>query len=121
MTWEGVLADVPRFQRELPYVFFRRCPTRGCEPCLAVDEDEFELNEDVPAVARSRGFTHGLPADDVSQMMENLRQQDPHADRDVLLRAIAPASGSALPRGTCGSGRRRVTASPMPPGAAPPA
>ncbi|MFF0208818.1 MULTISPECIES: DUF7716 domain-containing protein [Streptomyces] len=88
MTWERVLADVPRFQRELPHVFFRRCPTRGCKPCLAVDEDEVEPNEDVPAVARSRGFTHGLPADDVSQMMENLRQQDPHADRDVLLRAI---------------------------------
>ncbi|NEC52855.1 hypothetical protein G3I18_30535 [Actinospica acidiphila] len=88
MTWEGVLADVPQFRRELPHVFFQRCPTRGYEPCLAVDEDEFEPNEDVPAVARSRGFTHGLPADDVFQVMENLRQQDPHADRDVLLRAI---------------------------------
>lgn len=89
MSWATLLDDIDRIVRELPYVFFAACPESDDEPCMVVDEDEFEPEEDVPAVAHRRGFTHGLLVDDVQQVIENLRQQDPAAERDVLLRAIA--------------------------------
>lgn len=89
MNWGSLLDDIDRIGRELPFVFFTACPTTEAEPCLVVDDDEFELDEDVPEVARRRGFTAGLLVDDVQQVIENLRQQDPAARRDLLLRAIA--------------------------------
>lgn len=88
MRWGAMLDDVDRFGRELPFVFFAACPSSEDELCLVVDEDEFEDDEDVPEVARQRGFTSDLLASDVQQVIENLRQQDPAASRDLLLRAI---------------------------------
>jgi hypothetical protein len=56
---------------------------------MVVDEDEFERDEDVPSVAERLKFTRELLVDDLQQVIENLRQQDPTAPRDVLMRAIA--------------------------------
>ena len=89
ITWSSLLDDIHRFGRELPFVFFAACPESDRESCLVVDDGEFDLDEDVPAVAHRRGFTQGLLVDDVQQVIENLRQQDPAAERDVLLSAIA--------------------------------
>ena len=89
LSWAALLDGIDPIARELPYVFFAACPESDDELCLVVDDAEFEPDEDVPAVARGRGFTHGLLVDDVQQVIENLRQQDRAAGRDVLLRAIA--------------------------------
>ena len=89
MRWGSVLDDIDRVSREVPFIFFADCPSTEGDSCLVVDDDEFESDEDVPQVARRRGFTAGLLANDVQQVMENLRQQDPAAGREVLLRAIS--------------------------------
>lgn len=89
ITWASLVDDIDRIGRELPHVFFAACPESDQELCIVVDDDEFDLDEDVPAVAHRRGFTHGLLVDDVQQVIENLRLQDPAAERDGLLRAIA--------------------------------
>lgn len=89
LPWASLLDDLGRIGGEFPYVFFARCPESDEEICIVVDDDEFELDDDIPAAARRRGFTNGLLIDDVQQVIENLRQQDPGAGRDVLLRAIA--------------------------------
>ena len=89
ISWASLFDDIDRIGRELPFVFFAACPQSDSELCMVVDDGEFDLDEDVPAVAHRRGLTHGLFVDDVQQVIENLRQQDPAAERDVLLRAIA--------------------------------
>lgn len=89
MSWASLLDDIDRIGREMPYIFFASCPESDEDRCLVVDEDEFEADGDVPSVASSRAFTHGLLVDDLQQVIENLRQQDPTAGRDVLMRAIA--------------------------------
>ena len=89
ISWATLLDDIDRIGRELPHVFFAASPESDDELCMVVDDDEFDLDEDVPAVAHRRGFTHGLLVDDVQQVMRNLHQQDPAVGRDVLLRATA--------------------------------
>ena len=88
LSWAALLDDIDRIASELPYVFFATCPDSDDEVCMVVDDDEFEPDEDVPAVAQRRGFPLGLLVNDVQQVVENLRQQDPAARRDALLRAI---------------------------------
>jgi hypothetical protein len=88
MSWGALLDDIDRIGRELPFAFFAACPVSEAEPCVLVDDDEFKPDEDVPGVARRRGFTACLLVDDLQQVIENLRQQDPVAGRDLLLRAI---------------------------------
>jgi hypothetical protein len=89
ISWGSLLDDLDHIGGDLPFIFFAKCPVSDNEPCLVLDDDEFELNEDVPEVAQRRGFTAGLQVDDVQQVIENLRQQDPAAERALLLRAIA--------------------------------
>ena len=89
LTWGTLFDDIDRVGSEWPFVFFAACPTTEGEQCLVVDDEEFALDEDVPEVAQRRGYTSSLLVDEVQQVMENLRQQDPAAGRDLLLRAIA--------------------------------
>jgi hypothetical protein len=88
-TWAVLLDDLNGLGREWPHVFFGECPTNDTDRCLLVNDDEFSGDEDVPAVAARRGFTRSLLVSDVGQVAENLRQQDPLATREVLLRALA--------------------------------
>lgn len=89
ISWASLVDDIDRIGRELPYLFFAAGPESDSELCMVVDDDEFDLDEEVPAVVHRSGFTHGLFVNDVQQVIENLRQQDPAAERAVLLRAIA--------------------------------
>ena len=70
ISWASLVDDIDRMGRELPYVFFAACPESDNEPCMVVDDVEFDLGEDVPAVAHRRGFTHGLFVDDVQQVID---------------------------------------------------
>ena len=70
ISWASLVDDIDRMGRELPYVFFAACPESDNEPCMVVDDDEFDLGEDVPAVAHRRGFMHGLFVDDVQQVID---------------------------------------------------
>ena len=88
VTWATLLDDIDRLAHALPYVFFATCPATDVEICIVVDDDEFDPDEDVPAIAQRRAFTRGLLVDDVKQVIENLEQQDPTVGRAVLLRAI---------------------------------
>lgn len=88
LSWASLLDDIDRTGRELPFIFFAVGPATEGERCLVADDDELQPGEDVPAVARRRGFTAGLLVDHVQQVIENLRQQDPAAGRDLLVSAI---------------------------------
>jgi hypothetical protein len=88
LDWGSLLDDVDSIGRELPYVFFANCPTAETESCLVLTEDEFEPNEDVPEAARRRGFAKSLLVGDIQQVLENLRQQDAAAERQLQLQAI---------------------------------
>lgn len=89
MTWASLLDDIDRIGRRMPYIFFTAPPASDGDRCMVADEDEFGADEGVPLVASSRAFAQGLLVDDVQQVIENLRQQDPTASREVLMRAIA--------------------------------
>jgi hypothetical protein len=89
MSWGSLLDDIDDIGRRLPFIYFAAGPASDEDLCLVVDEDAFEGDEDVPTVAERLEFTHELLIDDVQQVIENLRQQDPTAPRDVLMRAIA--------------------------------
>ena len=89
MTWASLLDDIDRIGRRMPYIFFTAPPASDEDRCMVADEDEFGADEDVPLVARNRAFDQGMQVDDVKQVIENLRQQDPTASRETLVRAIA--------------------------------
>lgn len=89
MSWGSLINGINRVGRDLPHIFFASCPESDDQLCMLVDDDEFDLDDDIPAVALSRGFVQGLLVDELQQVMENLRQQNPAAGRDTLFRAIA--------------------------------
>ena len=99
MTWASLLEDIDRIARRMPYIFFAAGPASDGDRCIVADEDEFVADEDVPIVASSRAFTMGLLVDDVQQVIENLRQQDPTASRECSCER-SPTTSNGMPSST---------------------
>ena len=89
MSWSSLLDDIDGIGTRMPFIYFAASPDSDDDVCVVLDEDEFEADEDVPSVAERWAFTHSLLIDDVQQVIENLRQQDPTAPREMLVRAIS--------------------------------
>lgn len=87
--WGPLLDEIDDVGREFLYVFFASSPVTENDWCLVVDEQEFGHDEDVPEIARRRGFNASLNVSDLQQVVGNLSAQRPSADRTSLMRAIS--------------------------------
>jgi len=80
LSWASLLDDIDRTGRELPFIFVAVGPATEGERCLFADDDELQPGEDVPVVARRRGFTAGLLVDHVQQAIETFVSRTPLRD-----------------------------------------